>query len=1364
MKAKYILSTLGAGLFAMAPQSLLAQANLTWDTADANNTWNTVNSNWTGDAVFANGDNVTFTGAAGEVITVATGGVTAGSFTANHTAGTYAFSGASITGGALTKSGAGVLTFNQTNSFSSISVSAGPSANGTAGTAALVFTVSNALGSTPITLTNTAAMTAINTNAANLIVNNPIALTTANVQTNLLGLSATTQRYNGVISGGNASATLFLNMNTSGSDGVTLFANTANTFTVSRITVNRGVLAIAGAGSLGALTNRVYLDNTNLNGGLRFDGDNINITHPVQFNDFARINVNSRAGAEISTAISGAAGNRTNPYTISGGVLKLSGANTFYHFVDVAAGGTLHVTNASALGTAVGAADRTRVSAGGTLLIDNLTYGSNETLEISGTGVANGGALAATGTSVFNGPVALLADASVNVGTGASLALGGAFTGAFELSKIGAGNVVMSGSSLSSGATRVRGGSLTLTGSMVPAGGFVVSPGAALNLSGLTTPITLATGVNFTAGRATAAATDVTGDLFSGAGNIRVMEGSGIGKMMIAGNLTLNGGTAHFDLSNNPAGANDTIEVSGVLDLNAVTDVSLSLANGSLGNGSYVLAKGASLTGSAASINVLGLPPAGTSRQTFAVSSSTVANALTLDVTGNAASLLWTGATNGNWSTNATDENWNNTTAPDPQDRFFNSDGVTFADRLSPGPQTVTISGDVTPGSVTVNNTAAGTAYTFDSGAITGVTGLLKQGSGLLTITSDTHGFTGPVEIQGGELQALYISNSGLSSSIGAGSSIILNGGKLTVMEATTQSNDRALTIGVNGGALAGADLSTSITYAGPLTGDGNLTIGGAGRIVLSGAGSRAGTTTVETGATLEIAGNATPGAGAFTLDGTLVVNKSVATTIASAISGAGKLEKQGAGTLTLPVANSYAGGTTVAGGALLMLHPSAAGAGSISQTGGSVRFSFGDGTLSTVANDFSLNATGNTTFSVRGTADAAPTQATTVRLTGKISGGAAGQTFNLVDSLTAGNHFNVIELRNANNDFQGTILMNRGTLGFDSDAALGHPDNDIQHFTENLNGSLRFDADNIVLGAGREIIMPPNANARPINTQAFTGTIQGNISGSGILIKQGTGKLILTGTNSNVSVTTVAAGTLQVDGTFATSTGAVTVDATATLGGVGTINRPITVNGTIAPGASVGTLTTAATTINGTYACEVNAATSDVIAATDLILGAASSLVVTDTAGVFPRTIATYSGALTGTFATVTSGFAVDYTTAGQVILRKGGYAVWASQFASSGAASADTDNDGVPNAVEYFMGVNAAGFTSNPAVVNNEITWPKDDTATDASYVVEHSTDLDQWTTATTGVTDSGTEVKYTLPTGEAKYFVRLRVTIVP
>lgn len=1355
MKAKYILWALGAGLFAMAPQSLQAQANLTWDTANTNNTWSTANANWIGGATFANGDNVTFDAAVGEAVTVVAGGVVPATMTVGANNGAWTFSGGTIAG-ALIKNGTGALTLSSANAFTSIALNGGNLNLGNA----------NALGSGTLTAstststnTTTSSMLVTTTLTGNVTIPTSITLpndTVANINRALYmnGATATnTVQLSGKISGGSANTRLYLNNSTGGAFAPQfIFANNNNDFRAT-VWINRGGIQIASNEALGDLANTVTFDSNS--------GADLTFLSSMSYTRATTL----QTGTDFDT--------RTNTVTVSGvisggayinkigtGTLVLSAANTNTGATSVTVG-TLKLNHVSALGaTAAG----TTVATGGALDLNGLTMGA-EALTLNGTGISAGGALinsSATAAS-WAGNVTLGANASIG-GTG-DITISGTLNGAFVLSKTGTGNLTLSGASTAAGSTvKSEVGTVFFSGSMVPVGSIIAAPGAMVNVSGLSTPLTLASGASLIAGRASAAATDVTGNVFSGTGNLRVMEGAGIGKMTIAGNLTLNGGTAHFDLSNNPAGANDTIEVSGVLDLNAATDVSLSLPNGSLGNGSYVLAKGVSLSGSAALINVLGLPAVGTSRQTFSVSSTTVANALTLDVTGNAASLLWTGATNGNWSTNSTDENWNNTTAPDPQDRFFNTDGVTFADRVSPGPQTITISGDVTPSALTVNNTAAGTSYTLEGGAIKGVTGLLKQGNGLLTITGDTHTFTGAVEIQGGELQALFIANSGLLSSLGAGNSIVLNGGKLTVTEGSTQSNDRALTIGTSGGTLAGADLSTSVTFAGPLSGDGNLTISGAGRIVLSGAGSRAGVTTIETGATLEIAGNATPGAGAFTVDGTLVVNKSVASTIPSAISGTGKLEKQGAGSLTLPVANSYAGGTTLAGGALLMLHPSAAGSGAISQTGGAVRFSFGDGTLTTVANDFTLHTTGNATFSVRGTNDAPPTQATTVRLTGKISGGAAGQTFNLVDSLTSGNHFNVIELRNANNDFQGTILMNRGTLGIDSDAALGHPDNDIQHFTENLSGSLRFDADNIVLGAGREIIMPPAANVRPINTQAFTGTIQGNISGSGILVKQGTGKLILTGTNSNVSVTTVAAGTLQVDGVFATSTAVVTVDAAAILGGVGTINRPITVNGTIAPGASVGTLTTAATTINGTYACEVSAATSDVIAATDLILGAASTLVVTDSAGVFPRTIATYSGSLTGNFASVTSGFSVDYSTPGQVILRKGGYAAWASQFASSGAANADSDNDGVPNGVEYFMGVNAAGFTSNPAVVNNEITWPKDSTVTDASYVVEYSTDLDQWTTATTGVADTGTQVKYTLPTGQAKYFVRLRVTITP
>lgn len=1327
-------------------------ANITWNTAGPDNNWNTTTANWTGDATtFTAGDNVTFTGAAGETITVAAGGVAPGNFTANHTAGTYAFSGASITGGALTKSGAGILAFNQTNTFSSISASGGPN-SATAANAALVFNVSNALGTAPITLSNTGTITAINTNGTSFTVNNPIALTsTASVQTNLLGKTSTTQTYNGLISGGTTTGTLFLNMDASGSNGVTLLANTGNTFTANRITVNRGMLAITGNGSLGAATNTVFLDTTSLNGGLRFDANNINITHPVQFNDYARIDVNGKTGAEISTAISGSAGNRATPYTISGGTLKLSGANTFYHYLEVASGGTLLVTNPTALGTAVGTADRTRVSSGGSLVIQNLTYANAETLELSGTGVSNSGALAATGTSVFNGPISLLANASVKVDTGATLALGGALSGAFELAKTGAGSLTLSGSSLHPGNTRVSEGSVVLSGAMIPTGGFIVSPGASLNLTGLTTPLALNTDATLTAGRSGTAATDVIGSFSTNLGAVRVLEGNAIGTLTLSGNLSVNGGTLHLDLTNNPGGTNDLISVGGTLDLSAPSDISLTPTDGTLGSGSYVLAQAASVTGSVANLSLAGLPPSGTSRQTFSLSTTTVPNALTLDVAGVSAALVWTGATNSNWSTSASDENWHNLTTPDPQDRFFNSDTVTFADLPAPGPVKVDLSGVVSPGQVIINNSTAGSTFTINggSGNISGVTGLLKQGTGTANLKGFGNDFTGGVQITGGMLVAEFLANSGTACSLGAGSSISFNGGGLMIDDIADNSTNRGITVGAGGGTLAVADSGLSLALTGTVSGNGNLNIGGGGRVVLNGTNNHTGSTSVQSGATLEIAGTTALGTGACTVDGTLAINRSATTTISQGIGGTGSLLKQNTAQLTLPTANTYGGGTSVTNGAILLQNPSALGTGTVSHSGGQVRFSFGDGTASTVANDVSLNSTGHQTFIIRGTADAAATLPTTVSLTGKISGGTAGQTYRLVDSNTAGNHNTVLRLLNAANDFQGSIEIWRGSLGFTSDAALGHPDNDIIHYSENLNGALRFDADNITLGSGRNIDMPGGINARPIHTQAFNATIQGNISGTGILVKQGTGKLVLTGTNSATSATTVAAGTLQVDGTFNTSTGVVTVDAGATLAGTGSVNRPVTVTGSIAPGASVGTLTTGAVTLNGTYACEVNGATSDVIAATDLTLGAASVLNVSNSSGTFPRVIATYSGTLTGTFATVTPGFQVDTTsTPGQILLTEGSaYDTWATSKGLTGpdaAFDADPDNDGISNGLEFVLGgePNPANPGSNSSALlptlslsggNMVFTYNRTDASAYLNPTVEFNTGLGgSWTTA--------------------------------
>lgn len=107
------------------------------------------------------------------------------------------------------------------------------------------------------------------------------------------------------------------------------------------------------------------------------------------------------------------------------------------------------------------------------------------------------------------------------------------------------------------------------------------------------------------------------------------------------------------------------------------------------------------------------------------------------------------------------------------------------------------------------------------------------------------------------------------------------------------------------------------------------------------------------------------------------------------------------------------------------------------------------------------------------------------------------------------------------------------------------------------------------------------------------------------------------------------------------------------------------------------------------------------------------------------------------------------------------GTYADWASANGVAGAADVDSDNDGVDNGVEYFMGITSADpvFTANPALNStNTITWPMSATF-DGSYEVETSTNLGTWTP----VVPRPDPVTYTLPSGApgGKNFVRLRVT---
>ncbi|EBH0953168.1 fibronectin-binding autotransporter adhesin ShdA [Salmonella enterica] len=385
---------------------------------------------------------------------------------------------------------------------------------------------------------------------------------------------------------------------------------------------------------------------------------------------------------------------------------------------------------------------------------------------------------------------------------------------------------------------------------------------------------------------------------------------------------------------------------------------------------------------------------------------------------------------------------------------------------------------------------------------------LTKQGDGTL-ILSNTGNDYGDTEIDGGILAAKD------AAALGTGDVTIAESATLALSQGTLDNNvtgggqivksgnDELIVTGANnysgGTTISGGTLTAD--HADSL-GSGSLVKTGTGELTLSGDNTYSGGTTISDG-TLTADHADSLGTGAVANSGVLQVGEGE---LENTLSGSGSLVKTGTGKLTLGGDNSYSGGTTITGGTLTADHADSLGTGAIANSG---VFKVGEGELkNTLSGSGSLVKTGTGELTLSG--DNSYSGGTT------IIGGTL--TADHADSLGTGAVANSGVLQVGEGELENTLSGSGSLVKTGTGELTLSGDNTYSGGTTITGGTLMADhADSLGTGA--------IANSGVL--QVGEGELENMLSGSGSLVKTGTGELTLSGDNSYSGATTITDGTL---------------------------------------------------------------------------------------------------------------------------------------------------------------------------------------------------------------------------------------------